>query len=322
MAHDLRRHARAIARSMQQDAVTGEVVTALEAHDVDALLLKGPSVARWLYPEGGRSYVDTDLLIAPAAWPIAERVLASLDFHRSGFYRIADDRPHYAIVFRRLDGASLDLHRTLIGVGVSPEVLWTELWSRVEPMRVGGREIQVLQPPARALVIALHAAKDGGRVAKADEDLRRAVATLDIGTWKQAVEVARRLEAEVAFAGGLRRTAGGAILATVLGLTDEVSVDVALRRDGPAPPLAVGLAWLISTPGVRGKGRVLLAKAFPPAAFMREWLPIARRGRLGLFAAYLWRPFWLMTRSVPAMKSVLAARRTAKGVPSGHERTK
>src|SRR5438270_41821 len=66
--------------AMAVDAVTAEVVTALDGAGVDCLLLKGPSIAGWLYEEGARTYSDTDLLVAPDRLPAARATLAELGF--------------------------------------------------------------------------------------------------------------------------------------------------------------------------------------------------------------------------------------------------
>jgi hypothetical protein len=62
------------------DRVTGEVVAALNDAGIAAILLKGPSIARWLYPAGGRMYRDTDLLVPPSQFLDAASVLRSLGF--------------------------------------------------------------------------------------------------------------------------------------------------------------------------------------------------------------------------------------------------
>ena len=56
----------AAARSLQLDLVAAEVGTALRDAGVAFILLRGPSLTRWLYPpHRGRLYVDVDLLLAP-----------------------------------------------------------------------------------------------------------------------------------------------------------------------------------------------------------------------------------------------------------------
>jgi hypothetical protein len=66
------------AHGMAVDQVAAEVVSAFRREGIDTVLLKGPALARWLHPEGGRSYGDTDLLVAPVDFPAAEAVLVRL----------------------------------------------------------------------------------------------------------------------------------------------------------------------------------------------------------------------------------------------------
>ena len=53
----------AAAERLRIDAATAEVLGAFDAAGVDCVLLKGPTLTSWLYPEvSRRSYVDSDLL--------------------------------------------------------------------------------------------------------------------------------------------------------------------------------------------------------------------------------------------------------------------
>jgi hypothetical protein len=49
--------------------------------------------------------------------------------------------------------------------------------------------------------------------------------------------------------------------------------------------------------GMRDRARLVGHKLAPPATFMRKWSPLERRGPLGLAAAYVWRPFWILSRT-------------------------
>ena len=61
------------------DEVTAEVVRALDAAGVRAIVLKGPATVDWLYgPAADRVYADTDLLVAPGELTRAGEVLAGL----------------------------------------------------------------------------------------------------------------------------------------------------------------------------------------------------------------------------------------------------
>jgi Uncharacterised nucleotidyltransferase len=298
-------------RMLALDRATAEVVTAFRSSQIATILLKGPAMARWLYAEGmARGYADIDLLIPEERFEEAESVLETLAFTPHPLETIEGDWERYSHTWNREEATiGVDLHRTLVGVGVRPAELWDVLSRRVEPMSVGGVDVDVLQPGARALVLALHTAKDGPRIGKARHDLGHAIARLPVEVWRDTMEVAEQIGAIGALAAGLRLVVpSGVELAETLGLAAEAPPDVAIRAQQGAPPLAVGIGWLLSTPGRRGKLRLIARKLFPPAGYLRAWTPLARRGRLGLAAAYLWRPLWVLWHALPAVRAWLRVR--------------
>jgi hypothetical protein len=296
--------ARAI-RLLEIDRVTAEVADAFHRAGIRSILLKGPALARWLYDHGSeRSYVDSDLLVADEHIDEATDVLSTLGFRRSAL-DLRNDWPRHAVVFAR-SNVTVDLHRTLAGARVSPSHVWREVSTRTTPMRVGGAEVEVLSLPARALVVALHAAKDGGRVGKVNRDLQRALDRVPAMTWMEVAALAQRLQASEALAAGLRRIPDGAILATRLGLPTSLTPDLALRAR-TVPPLATGIDWLMTSKGARGRASLVLRKLFPPPDFLRAWTPVARRGWPGLVTAYAWRPLWVAWHGIPATLAVIRA---------------
>jgi hypothetical protein len=166
----------------------------------------------------------------------------------------------------------------------------------------------VLNPPARALVLALHAAKDGTRVGRPIQDLGRAVDRLDPKIWEGAAGVAERLNASAAFGAGLGLIPEGRELRDRLGLPLNIPIEILLRTAG-APPLALGVDHFAKQRSVTKRLVLAYGKAFPPPAFMRTWSPLARRGKAGLALAYVWRPVWLVGHIGPAV----AAWRRAQG---------
>ena len=96
------------------DAATVEVLERFELAGVHALVLKGPAIARWLYPDGvDRPYIDCDVLVDPADFDAAEGVLRSLGY--TGLLEDLGMPPwwceHAAVWQRCSDGLSIDLHR-------------------------------------------------------------------------------------------------------------------------------------------------------------------------------------------------------------------
>ena len=109
---------------------------------------------------------------------------------------------------------------------------------------------------------------------------------------------------------GLALTPEGRQLARKVGLPEESSVETTLRLQNV--PLAEGFAELAEVPGPRAKAALILREAFPNREFMRWWSSLARRGRLGLALAYLWRPIYLATRAVPGFLAWRRARRDTR----------
>jgi hypothetical protein len=303
------RRVRAARLTARVDAVTAEVVGALDAAGVRPLLLKGPVHASLLYGEDeARSYIDADLLVAPHQLGAAERCLARLGFAQA----LGDaDVPGSEVAgdtWRRPGGdPAVDLHRTLPGVRASPADLWAAVSDATRWTRVGGRDVEIPSVPACALVVALHAAHHGTTVAHPLEDLRRAVDLLDRETWAAAARLAARVDALDELAGGLTLDADGAHLARELSLPSRLPLELELRRGSP-PPGVTALEALASTPGVAARLRLVARKIVPSRRFMHYWFPRARRGRGWLVLGYLWRPAWLAWRAGPALAAWLRAR--------------
>jgi hypothetical protein len=302
-------------RVLVLDRATAEIVVAWRDAGVESALLKGPAITRWLYSEGEfRGYADIDLLVRDQQVEAAEEVLKALGFERHGLEAIEGDWPRYSRNWIRSDSTiNVDMHETLAGVGVPPAELWAVLTEGLERMTVSGVDVDVLAPPARALMLALHTAKDGSRIAKARHDLGHAIDRLPPELWIDAVRLAERLRAVGSLAAGLRLVVpSGVELADRLGLTAQAPFDIAIRLKGGAPAMAFGVDWLVSSPGVRGKGRVVLRKLFPPVSFIRAWIPLADKGWAGLVAAYAYRPLWVLWHAGPALLAWSRVRRSSR----------
>jgi hypothetical protein len=216
-------------------------------------------------------------------------------------------REHAREFERGLDRVVVDLHTTLPGVSVDDATAWRELSTVTQTMTVGRAQVSVLGDPGRALHVSLHSAQHGIQWKRPLQDLERAIATADTATWAEAADLAHRLGATESFAAGLRLTEAGRELASRLNLPPGESVEAALRA-ATAPPIALGFEELRMA-SWRKRARLSLQKLFPPPAFMRRWLPIARRGPLGLAIAYLYRPVWLLRSAPEGFRAWKEARR-------------
>jgi hypothetical protein len=272
-------------------------------------LLKGPSIARWLYDRDElRGYGDTDLLVPRPRWDDAVALLRSQGFVDAMAEMAHPRMESYTSHPWSSPGGDIDLHSTLHGLTVDMDLVWEELSKDPEPLVVAGRSVPTLQIPARLLHIALHASQhqDG----QAPLDLERALVRATTEQWADAAALARRLGGAPAFADGLRLRDGGRELAVELGLGDVTSVETLLHAG--AVPLTESLYELRRTPGLRRKATLLAREAVPTTTFIRWWSPLARRGRLGLALAYLWRPVYLLMRLPRALLELRRAHRAAR----------
>ncbi len=287
---------------------TVETVNALERAGVTVVVLKGVAISRWLYDTStARPHADIDLLVSPAAIADAEQALERLGYDQRGAL-LTGDRPWGETTWMRNDdGAMIDLHRILTGIELSPEGAWAILSEETEITTLRGTRIQVLNEAARTLHLALHAADHGVHNHQPLEDLARSLTRLPEELWEQAAVLAARLRATDALAAGLKLDPRGAELATRLGIASAHSVESALRTDRFGGH-ALGLKWLLETPGARAKATFVRIKLAPPPSYLRTCSRMASRGKIGLALAYLWRPLHLARVSIPAGLALRRAR--------------
>jgi hypothetical protein len=213
----INRRKRQAVRTLQLDRATIEIVQALTSSDVPCLLLKGASIATWLYPNEFRPYVDVDVLVPRSLWDQAVQQIEQLGF-------ILDLlSPTGGNWYRAKDRVWLDLHYTLAGLLVPDSLVWTHLWSERENMPLHGVPVPILNERARLFHVVMHAIQTGNAKTKAAEDLLRAVATVPFAYWQAAWALAKALQAEQRFATSLRLYAvGGDELADRLGAPRHV----------------------------------------------------------------------------------------------------
>jgi hypothetical protein len=224
---------------------------AFTAAGLRAILLKGPAFDQLLF--GGRrsrTYSDIDLLVDPACVPAAHRLLDQIGF------RTAEQEPTVRRLLRRTaitigalgaahatpwirdrDGFTIDLHHTLPLLGAPAAVAWRELDVHRIAITIVDSQVETLDPPASALLIALHAAHHGPAWSRARTDLERACEVLERGSWDGAARLARDLRSQTAMGIGLGTTAVGRGLARELGLrsrpthADRLRWSVVARRE-------------------------------------------------------------------------------------------
>lgn len=275
-------------------------------------MLKGPSVARWLYPAGGRGYDDSDLLVPASDFGRAGQVLRSLGFTEllEGFHPFERERgqPTAEIAFTRRNGAgfgpggAVDLHRNLPRVSVPDDLVWQAFSSGARTALVGGAEVRVPGNAALALHVVLHAVQHRFH-GHTDEDLRRALTVMSAEDWRQVAALACRLGVSDILGYGLGHHAAGAAIANRLGLPGLPPDDPRVLRVS-APRSSVSLAEFLSAPTLRAKASWMRWMIFPspakirymslppdaprrrlPGAYARHWRNLGRGLRPGAAAA-------------------------------------
>ena len=205
---------------------------------VPTILLKGPSIARWLYPAGGRTYVDTDLLVPAREFGRAEAVLRSLGFTElveglHSFEQGVETAFARRAELGRGPGGTVDLHRNLPMLPTPDGLLWEAFSADTETVPVGGVEVRVLGRTALALHVVVHAVQHGFQC-HTDEDLRRAITVMSADEWRPVADLAARLGIAGILGFGLRHHAAGA----------EIADRLTLPPLSPADPWA----WMLSAP--------------------------------------------------------------------------
>ncbi len=305
--------ARNFALTAEVDALTVEVAGAFGREGIETLVLKGPVLAKWLYPGEVRSYVDSDLMVAPENRARAVGVLERLGFVE---YRPWMPTPLSLDIgrttFNRGGGGMVDLHCQLPGLDGDPDAIWRCLAASANRQVIGGVELRVPDRDAVLLHVALHAAQHANLVdSKPLEDLRRALARVEESKWSSALVLARAYRGVPAFAAGLRLLPEGRDLARRLDLGDVRSLKYALlREDVIAEEL---YALLSANAGIRQKLTIAASRSFPGPDYMRWWSPLARRGKRGLAGAYLWRAIWVIGQAPGAIHTLWRIQRANSG---------
>jgi hypothetical protein len=292
-----------VRRRLTLDAVAVEVVREFRRHGIEPILLKGRSIADRLYAGAAeRTYVDVDLLVAPTDHRRAGGLLEGLGFSDVLAGARRSERPKHAVTYARtVDGAAVDLHRTLPAAAAEPAVVWRALRERVRPLRVGSESLSALDDTGLMVHIAMHAAESGRHVAKPMADLARALAAFDASTIDSAADLAAQIGSLPQFVAGLRLVPAGRAWAAVLG--DRVTIPALTAAR------ALGGAWgsakvgTVATEPWWHRPITVAHLVFPSRTMLRRSMPLARRGRLGLLAAYALRPLWMVVGLPAAVRS-------------------
>ena len=298
--------------SLVLDETCRKIVGHLTAAGQPFLMLKGATIASWLYPDPSqRTYVDLDILVPPADEPAVVALLGEIGFRpllTAGTRSVLspEEQP-----LRDKLGVDVDLHTALKGVRLARDQAWEILSASTVTWDWAGTPVPALAPPARAVHLALHVAQNGLADGKAAEDLRLGIARLEPSIWTAAKELAVRLEAVDAFTAGLTALPEGAELADRLGLDPLASVEYQMRAASVFPP-AARLERLLADQSWRQRLATARAYLFPSADWLRLHDPRATTWR-GLARARFVYAAGLLPRAARAVRERRRVRRTHAG---------
>lgn len=285
-----------------------EAVATLRGAGVRSILVKGPLQQDWLAPSGMRhASVDVDLIVDPVDLEVADEALSAAGYTYEP--EVTPGVEHHCHRWTSGSRLPIEVHWTLWGT--DPARTWRALADTTEWRDVLGERVEIPSEPARCLIVALHAAHHGAGVGTPIDDLESAVAVAPLSSWQDAAALASAVGGSTEFAAGLGLVPSGERLRAELGVpAPELTQRLALNLSGPVAG-AAGFFWLERQRGWRAKVRFVARKLVPPPAFMRFKYELARRGRVSLAVAYLYRLVWIAGRAVPALLSWQRVRRKA-----------
>lgn len=215
-----------------------ESLNALEAADVEPVILKGGALAHTLYPDPGeRPMIDLDVLVAPDRTGDALRALTDDGWeHREDRYPEDRYRRHYHLPplrDGRGSGATLEIHAGLLLPGHPFDLDPGALRRRAVTARVDGRTMQVPAPVDHLAYLCLHFAWGHALDTAAWRTFRDLEVLADAPgfAWEAFVDRVREVRAEP-FAWWTLRLAG-----SLLGQASPPAVRDALRP--PLPEFAL-----------------------------------------------------------------------------------
>jgi hypothetical protein len=303
------------AHGLLVERTSADVVAALRTAEIPSILLKGPLQQRWLVAAGPpRASADVDVLVSRVRMSDAGAVLTALGYGPKESFPEEAGREHSEdwVASRRVP---VELHFSL--VGMDERRVWEVLAAETEPAELMGQLVDIPNEPARCLIVALHAAQHGVGQQGVFDDLEKALVVADTGAWRRALALAAAVDATTPFAAALSLTERGTRLLGELGVEPPVlSEREALSLLTPADT-ALGFYLFSAERGATAKAAFVARKLVPAPSVMRLRYPIARRGRLGMTAAYLYRPIWIVRLGPQGLRSWRRARRLARASEDG-----
>jgi len=155
----------AVARSMRQEAVENDVITALTRERIKACIIKGNTIARTIYEDlNCRSSADIDLLIPTGDLAAADRILGESGFlrHDSLPLNFVTQRLHHLVYSHEAKRVPLELHWDF-GYPLYFNLTPAEIWKGVTG---NDRQGYSLTPENTVIMLLMHHFRHGFRELK------------------------------------------------------------------------------------------------------------------------------------------------------------
>jgi hypothetical protein len=144
--------------------LTGELIKVLDcfaANGISAIPFKGPTLALQAYGDVGlRQFGDLDVLVQRQDLPRVRELLVSRGFkpnpELTGAQQAALLRFDCAYNFDIGQGVMLDVHWNFVEQHLSIGMDTNRLWTRLEPITLGGQRFMTLAPEDLLLILCLH----------------------------------------------------------------------------------------------------------------------------------------------------------------------
>jgi hypothetical protein len=192
--------------------LTGELLRLLnlfENHGIPAVPFKGPVLASSGYGDLSlREFSDLDILIHKKDFMKVKNLLLSREYISVDRLSPAQDeafiRSLYDYHFKhKKTGVNIDIHWGFVPKEFSSIVNTDRLWSSIEVVRLGGREIPTLSPEDLLSILCIHGYKHCWEALEWICDIAGLIQTDQKMDWKGVLDKAGRVDSQRAFSLGL-----------------------------------------------------------------------------------------------------------------------
>ena len=208
----------------------------LAARAIPSLVFKGPTVARAYADPGMRFYWDLDLLVPRNQLPGVHEALLSLGYKRDALSPREERlymRYHFAHTYTSTAaGPDIDVHWRLFPASFPIPFDYAALWSRSEPIEIGGFRAQTFSREDLFVYLALHGAKEEWRRLQMVSDVAAMLSAAADIDWERCLRIADECRARRKFLLAL------SLASELLGATVPNQLAPAMSSDPIVPMLA------------------------------------------------------------------------------------